>query len=52
VIAQNPHLNLELVIQSEAWSESRARHGQNLRESLFDMYDWYRDQVDVQKCQR
>jgi hypothetical protein len=36
------------VIQSQAWQLSRKRHGENLRESLFDMYDWYRDQVDVE----
>lgn len=29
------------LLQSEAWSHSRAKHGQNLRESLFDMYDWW-----------
>jgi len=36
------------VTQSQAWQQSRQRHGENLRESLFDMYDWYRDQVDVE----
>jgi hypothetical protein len=35
------------LILTEAWRESRRRHGSNLRESLFDMYDWYRDRVDV-----
>jgi hypothetical protein len=35
------------VMASDAWLESRQRHGQNLRESLFDMYDWHRDQVDA-----
>ncbi len=29
------------LLHSEAWSRSRAKHGQNLRESLFDMYDWW-----------
>ncbi len=29
------------LLQSEAWSRSRSKHGQNLRESLFDMYDWW-----------
>ena len=29
------------LLQSDAWSRSRAKHGQNLRESLFDMYDWW-----------
>lgn len=36
------------VTRSQAWQQSRQRHGENLRESLFDMYDWYRDQVDVE----
>ena len=31
------------LLQSEAWSRSRAKHGQNLRESLFDMYDWWQN---------
>ena len=29
------------LLQSEDWARSRAAHGQNLRESLFDMYDWW-----------
>lgn len=36
------------VTESQAWQLSRKRHGDNLRESLFDMYDWYRDQVDAE----
>lgn len=28
-------------LSSEDWRVSRARHQQNLRESLFDMYDWW-----------
>jgi hypothetical protein len=40
------------VMNSQAWKTSRQRHGQNLRESLFDMYDWYRDQVDVAEPDR
>lgn len=31
------------LLQSDAWSRSRAKHGQNLRESLFDMYDWWQN---------
>jgi hypothetical protein len=31
---------------SEAWKVSRSKRGANLRESLFDMYDWWRDTVD------
>lgn len=42
----------QFVMATEAWQASRARHGQNLRESLFDMYDWYRDTVDAQNRQR
>ncbi len=29
------------LLKSEEWVNSRAKHGQNLRESLFDMYDWW-----------
>ncbi len=29
------------LLKSEEWALSRAKHGQNLRESLFDMYDWW-----------
>ena len=29
------------LLESEDWARSRAAHGQNLRESLFDMYDWW-----------
>jgi hypothetical protein len=36
------------LLQSDAWKTSRDRHGSNLRESLFDMYDWWRDTVDAQ----
>jgi hypothetical protein len=42
-----PELGSTTVTHSEAWHRSRQCHGQNLRESLFDMYDWYRDQVDA-----
>lgn len=37
------------VMESRDWERSRRRHGPNLRESLFDMYDWYRDQVDANR---
>lgn len=40
-------ISFAAVTTSDAWRESRQRHTQNLRESLFDMYDWYRDQVDA-----
>jgi len=29
------------LLDSSAWNASRAKHGQNLRETLFDMYDWW-----------
>jgi hypothetical protein len=32
---------VEFALQSDAWKSSRARHGNNLRETLFDMYDWW-----------
>ena len=34
------------LLQSDAWSHSRAIHGENLRESLFDMYDWWQSSVE------
>lgn len=37
---QGPEL-LDQAIQSEHWRRSRKKHQQNLRESLFDMYDWW-----------
>jgi GTPase SAR1 family protein len=45
-------LDPETVMATPAWHASRAKHGENLRESLFDMYDWYRDTVDVKNGQR
>ena len=33
--------NIPKLLQSTDWSMSRMRNGQNLRESLFDMYDWW-----------
>lgn len=32
---------LSQALSSEDWRVSRERHQQNLRESLFDMYDWW-----------
>ncbi len=32
---------LSQALSSEDWRMSRERHRQNLRESLFDMYDWW-----------
>jgi adenylate kinase family enzyme len=29
------------LLRSPDWTESRLRNGENLRESLFDMYDWW-----------
>jgi hypothetical protein len=34
-------LGANALLQSDDWARSRAKHGQNLRESLFDMYDWW-----------
>ena len=36
-----PSLGANVLLQSDDWARSRAKHGQNLRESLFDMYDWW-----------
>ena len=33
----------EELLRSSMWAESRRRHGENLRESLFDAYDWMRE---------
>jgi len=33
------------LLASADWAYSRKKHGQNLRESLFDMYDWYRSRI-------
>ncbi len=33
------------LLQSDDWARSRAKHGQNLRESLFDMYDWWQQKA-------
>ena len=38
--SESPNALREL-LQSEDWARSREKHGQNLRESLFDMYDWW-----------
>ena len=37
------------LLASEAWEISRNRHQQNLRESLFDMYDWYQCRNQARK---
>jgi ABC-type cobalamin/Fe3+-siderophores transport system ATPase subunit len=31
------------LLSSIEWADSRKRHGQNLRETLFDMYDWWQE---------
>jgi hypothetical protein len=46
-----PHLAPSMLASPE-WAASRKVHGMNLRESLFDMYDWYRDTVDAKNRQR
>lgn len=40
--SEHPNVAQDLLI-SDAWSSSRTKHRQNLRESLFDMYDWYQN---------
>lgn len=40
------------LLASDAWNQSREKHGQNLRETLFDMYDWWRDTVDEHSLAR
>lgn len=35
------------LMQSNAWKESRAKHSANLRESLFDMYDWWQTEFPL-----
>lgn len=37
---------LDLLLESEEWRTSREKHRENLRESLFDMYDWWGNRVD------
>ncbi len=32
---------VEQLLASQEWQRSRKKHDQNLRESLFDMYDWW-----------
>jgi hypothetical protein len=34
------------LLQSPHWAVSRQKHRDNLRESLFDMYDWWQATVD------
>lgn len=41
--ADHPEMASTL-LASEDWARSREKHRQNLRESLFDMYDWYHTQ--------
>lgn len=37
---------IEVLLHSQEWRSSRAKHRENLRESLFDMYDWWGNRVD------
>ena len=37
--------NLQLLLSSKEWLGSRAQHGQNIRETLFDMYDWWQSRA-------
>ncbi len=33
------------LLRSTFWENSKSKHGQNLRESLFDAYDWYEKHI-------
>lgn len=39
--ATDSRSEVQQLLESEDWARSRAKHGDNLRESLFDMYDWW-----------
>ncbi len=41
LLAKHSPSVVDRILQSEAWRSSRIRHKDNLRESLFDMYDWW-----------
>ena len=47
ILEKHPNTPIQTVMASDGWQRSRARHQMNLRETLFDMYDWYRDTVDA-----
>lgn len=38
-----PEEMIQAAFSSEHWRQSRLRHGSNMRESLFDMYDWWQN---------
>ncbi len=41
LLESSPAGTVDKILQSEEWQQSRSRQKQNLRESLFDMYDWW-----------
>ena len=41
LLENRPPEVLSQALESEDWRASREKHQQNLRESLFDMYDWW-----------
>jgi len=41
LVSHSHAVSVHQLLDTEAWRESRALHGQNMRESLFDMYDWW-----------
>jgi hypothetical protein len=43
LLAGYPEEVIQQAIASEHWKRSRMRHGSNMRESLFDMYDWWQN---------
>lgn len=46
LLANRPPELLSKALGSEDWRLSRQKHKQNLRESLFDMYDWWSQHDD------
>jgi energy-coupling factor transporter ATP-binding protein EcfA2 len=41
LLGERDSTSVESALASQEWKESRTKHKQNLRESLFDMYDWW-----------
>lgn len=46
LLESRPPEVLSKALESEDWRVSREKHQQNLRESLFDMYDWWSQHDD------
>lgn len=43
LLADYPEEVIRAAFTSQHWRQSRLRHGSNMRESLFDMYDWWQN---------